>query len=362
MLWGCSNDSNSPESILPENIIVVSQFGRDIRIGEVNVSNEVVFTQNYSQQFIDSRGRRYQNYVDNQVIYIYSVFPKIYYWSYDFNTLEIKSEPLYNISSNEYVFDAISDGKNAYLTVDRFFEGETISRDVLIINLENPSLSKRTPITKTKNLQFGAEYLYTNEEALFLYSTNQTQESLVYKIDIDTGEKIDSLFFSQEPVIVAKEGSLFAFSPNNKLRIYSQKDLSLVKSYDFQFDLVVNPRGFKSGFVSNNIVVTDFIFAQPFPVISSPVEVNFSSNTIITQDPTYLLQLLEEFESQNGFSIEITSYTVNLSNKLIVFGYESNAELSLGNIGGLVYSNFEGDLLGNIELDLIPTDIYLPNN
>ena len=361
ILWivGCSDDSDGIDGGLPQHVVAVSEIGFDVDVAMIDTRTKEVSISDYSEQFIDARGRKYLNYFQDAVTYIYYEFPRIELWRLDFTTGSITTGIIYEIDGNQYVFDTTSDGENAYLIVDTYLDIDRVERKVVITDLSDMSIRATIPVTQTNTSQFGSSYLYKFEDQLLVYSNDQRLDTKIYKIFPDEVIVTDSLLLEEETAIVVDDELLYSISSNGTYKRYEITSLDEDSKGTFNYEYVAQSGGFNSNLVSEGVIVVDLPYAQPFPINSSPAKVSLSSGNILSKEPYFLHDLIETFKAQLGYDLSITTYNVDFSRDIIVFGYESFQQTSLADAGGLLYATFEGDYLDHQELDLIPTAIII---
>ncbi len=361
ILFGCTSEDPGPieENIIPEELSVVSEVGFDVQIADINTSSKQVIITDHSEQFADARGRKYLDYTEEYITYVYYEFPRIELWRKNLSTDEKLSGVIHEISTNQYVFDAISDDDFAYLLVDEFIDQDRVKRSVVITDLKDMSNRTQVHLTNTFNNQFGSNYLKSTDEGLLVYTTNHNNNVSLYKINTAEGTKTDSISFEGYPIIFLDKEMICEITMENRVSKYLLSDFSRVSNGNFDFNNLNARSGFFENRIENDRMVTYFSFAQPFPITSAPIEVSIENGQILTEDLFYLVDLYEAFEQERGFNISITTFEIDIPNRVVIIGYVGQQSISLGDVGGVIFANFDGELLDFIELPMIPTDIIL---
>ncbi len=359
---GC-NSSEDPEplevSTVPTEISIVSETGFDVQIADINTSTKQVLLTDHSEQFADARGRKYLDYTDEYVTYVYYEFPRIELWRKNLSTDEELSGIVHEITNAQYVFDAISDDQYAYLLVDEFIDQDRVKRSVVITNLSDMSIRREVSLTTTINNQFGSNYLKATEDGLLVYTTDYNNDVKLYKINTEDATKADSITFEAYPIVLVNDGVISEITNDNRVKKYRLADYAPIGIGNFAFNNINAQSGFYENRIENNRLVTDFSFAQPFPITSSPIEINVNDGEILTEDLFYLVTLYESFEQERGFNISMTTFEVDVKRRVVIIGYIGLQSISIGDVGGLIFANFDGELLDFIELPVIPTRIVL---
>ncbi len=94
---------------------------------------------------------------------------------------------------------------------------------------------------------------------------------------------------------------------------------------------------------------------QPSTIESSPILYDFDASSV-KGDSAVLFAVIDALEAQVESPISIKTYRINLDTEQIVVGYNyfQNNETE---IGGVVFIDFEGGIVFNKELDLVPKKI-----
>jgi len=98
---------------------------------------------------------------------------------------------------------------------------------------------------------------------------------------------------------------------------------------------------------------------QPSTILSSPLIYNFETDQVIG-DGSALFKLIDELESNLQLPVTLNTFEIELKSEQIVVGYSyfegDNSK------GGVVYIDFDGNIVFNREFDFVPNSILVRTN
>jgi hypothetical protein len=138
--------------------------------------------------------------------------------------------------------------------------------------------------------------------------------------------------------------------------VYDLNNFELKSSSSFNLPIPYDFGVFETPIKDSYIALKRHI-AQPAAFSTVPVVYDLSSQSEIV-DANMLPNFIRQWEMELGHSVGITDYAVDLNKQQIIIGY-SYAVDALNYKFGLLYVNFKGDLLDDIEVDLSPDILIL---
>lgn len=199
----------------------------------------------------------------------------------------------------------------------------------------------------------GSTHLHKNR--FYLYAPEDPAGPSLTVINTTTGAEVQKLSFESQFSAVMSEDLLFVQFQDGNYETFKLQDLSLQQEGTIGASLY-NGRGFYSSTFDGTKMAFDYVYAQPSPLSEAPAIYDWATNKITHGGDFYLLDALRSIETENEISASLKTARVNLKNKLVVAGYQDNYEQ---NKGGVMFLNFEGEVLLNIPLDYVPFEILM---
>lgn len=196
---------------------------------------------------------------------------------------------------------------------------------------------------------------HLHKDRFYLYAPEDPAGPSLTVINTTTGAQVQKLSFESEFSAVMSEDLIFVQFRDGSYKIYKLQDLSLQQEGTTGASLY-NGRGFYSSTFEGTKMAFDHVYAQPSPLSTAPAIYDWATNKVTHGGDFYLLDALRSIGAENQISANLKTARVNLKNNIIVAGYQNGYE---PNKGGVVYLNFDGEVLLNIPLDHVPFEILI---
>ena len=358
-LWSCTSDSNTENDPNPElNKITLLYSNTDDNLFQYDVLNDgsdQVFT-NLTQEL-----GVYNNFqlldCDNDRISFFSLGVNnssgmtrfaVYEKRLSNGAITIQDQICDLDASEEWIIPARSDSKFVLFTRDNGFGN---SHSIRILDRSTNECVKKYLFQGSLGISQRSR-LVDGETVYVVYETPGLTYAIM-SIDLATAEINNQLEFNQFFSATVDENNLHIFLDDNTHMIYNKGTFELLSTGSFPENLInvnLSYGLFESQIVDGNIY-TDLSVALPAPYPFSPGALNLDSGEIVKGGNNLILDLIASLEAELGFTISINGYSANLSDESVVIHWR-NAD---GSTMGLLYSNFEGDILKIVE-----TDSFIP--
>ncbi|MDH3699608.1 MAG: hypothetical protein OEQ81_13160 [Flavobacteriaceae bacterium] len=214
-----------------------------------------------------------------------------------------------------------------------------------------------------KKVAVGNGYLASQQGALIyeesLYMAYQDFETDLYVlaiIDLATEERSGDIRFEMPYTIAIKEGTeLHTFFQDDTYEVYDANSYALLSEGVLMDNGVLGAEGLLDTVFRDDGILVFIPYQQPSEISSGPAVMDLKTGDLIQGNDTYLFDLRRALIDDLGYEIFFTSFTVNLETNAIVCGFLRAGEVK----GGVVYTNFDGDILKLVEIEGIPLEIVL---
>ena len=184
-------------------------------------------------------------------------------------------------------------------------------------------------------------------ETAYISQLTATGEALLKKLDLNTLEVTAEISIAGDFKATINGDTLYVFTPTS-LITYNKADLSFVNATNLNTSLGGQVDGwFKTDF-DENIMVFDIRYPQPSAIEQGPALFNLESGEIVAGEGSFLFNLQAKLGDELQNDVLFTAYTVDLSDTTILVAYKTSGSLD---DGGIVKTNFEGEILTRITLD-----------
>jgi len=211
------------------------------------------------------------------------------------------------------------------------------------------------PVSENRTSLVQSYLVHENILAL-QYTDTETQLPEITCIDLMTKERINT--FTLENTFrnaTMWDGLLYVFNTDNTFSILDLDSSEVVEGGSFNISILLGYDDglFKTVFAQSQMLY-DLVYPQPSAISSGPAVYDFDTGGTINGDDFFLLTLLENAEQElNGFLVA-TTYVVDLESETVLLGYRRDDNLGSG---GIIYSNFSGDILDIVSLAQSPEEI-----
>ena len=174
---------------------------------------------------------------------------------------------------------------------------------------------------------------------------------------MNTNKKEKELIFDDNFRATIRDNELHIFFYNGDYEIYNADNLDLKRKSNLDLKFFSEyPGFFKTQFIGNEMLFK-LLYAQPSPVSYGPATIDLTTGEILTGLDFNLVAFWRELGGLLNASVGITTYSVDLKSNLVVVGFENTNQNNKS--GGVVYSNFDGEILKIVELEFIPDKIII---
>ncbi len=222
-------------------------------------------------------------------------------------------------------------------------------------------LDKNTGICNSiylSNGYFSSFYgICMNENAYITLSENNI--GTLYNIDLDnnlieTELEIDPYYFAtavNNKLYFFYNGQILTLDPNT----LETTSTSTFGQYIYPTNLSVNnSRWFKTQLIGNEMLVY-LTYPQPSQFSHGPATLDITTGEYIEAN-TFLFNVVQNFNEAHTTGIGIYCYETDLQSRIVYCGYQNNDG---SGTGGIIKTNFNGEILGFVELDYVPYRLIL---
>ncbi|MDC8004629.1 hypothetical protein POV27_11260 [Aureisphaera galaxeae] len=194
----------------------------------------------------------------------------------------------------------------------------------------------------------------TISEDLWVFQNSGTENTL-QRISLDSGEIKAATALSETSVsITQNEDNLYVFF-NDRYHVYNANTLSLSNVVPFipSAGILLN-NGFFTTQFSGNLMLTSLDVPQPSTLTDWPGVIDLSDGTLVSGDNLgiFLDSNLRQTEGYGDVSLE--NYTVDLESGIIAYTFSNGSTQH-----GILFTNFDAEILKIVDLELAPAQIYL---
>lgn len=201
------------------------------------------------------------------------------------------------------------------------------------------------------------EYAHLYKERLYVYSRSEQEAEFSLTIyNSNTGEQVERLTFGTEFRSTMSEEQLYLFFPNGNYRTYSLTDYSPTAEGSTGNRNLFRTSGIYPTDFKGNKMAFDYSYSQPAPLSSAPAIYDLSVNEITHGGDFYLVDALRELQNQKEQVVVHTTVQVDLNSNIVIAGYKIYDE---SETGGVLFLNFDGEILMDIPLDYVPFRIMI---
>ncbi|GAB5400258.1 MAG: hypothetical protein Aureis2KO_18430 [Aureisphaera sp.] len=180
-------------------------------------------------------------------------------------------------------------------------------------------------------------------------------ESELQKHDLDTGEILATIPVSEFSVSITQNGNDIYVFFSDRYHVYDASTLSLKNVVPFlpSVGILMENGFFDSQFNGNSMLVTLDV-PQPNPLSDWPGIIDITNGELLSLDNLgfFLTNNLREIAGYGSASLG--NYTVDLENGIIVYSFSNNSD-----VHGILYTNFEAEVLKIVDLELAPTELFI---
>ncbi len=190
-------------------------------------------------------------------------------------------------------------------------------------------------------------------ETIYVTYRNEQDKYEIDKVNLTTGQLENQLVFDVDFRATIANNQLYVFLFDNNFKTYNTTDLNLVSSSTFSVNNLSITSGFFKTSIKGNEMVIDLPYPQPNIILNRPTTIDLNSEAKVEDCDFGLInqKLAEQFKT----SISFTKYAIDLDKNLIVVGFENPVD----NTYGVVYTNFNADILKVVRLDYKPIEIII---
>ncbi|WP_037320440.1 hypothetical protein [Salegentibacter sp. Hel_I_6] len=364
LLFSCSTQDDAEEvdqptsgqdNPVPFDITAIAKSKDSIYQIDILENNEEIEVINLSQS-LDLPLDIYRNFTDDFSVTFVNIENGNYeFWQKDVRSGTSKnSSPICSLSEYEGVrFVKTDSEKIGVVTV--FNEENNVIKNYLNIYDHVTSSCNRFYIGDFYIQHRNYTQIYKDRFYLYSSEPDQSQHSLSI-FNIDTGEQIERITSETEFRVTMNDEQLFLMFINGQYSTYNLDDLSLEKEGQTNNQYLHHSLGIQKRDFKDNKMVFDFTYPQPSPLASAPAIYDWTTNEITKGGNFYLADAKRALEDDRSLSFNLTKVKVNLDSEILVAGYEDVRDT---NKGGVVYLNFDGEIILDIPLDYAPYEIII---
>lgn len=199
--------------------------------------------------------------------------------------------------------------------------------------------------------------IYVDGEILYMaYQDFSSDQYVLVQIDLTTEERMGDLRFDQPWTAAIDAGmEIHFFFEDSGYEIYDAVTYELISASSLDDKATLGPEGLlDTNFWDNGLVVI-ISYPQPSAISLGPAVLDLDTGDLKQGDDTFLFTVRDELIVRLGYDLFYTNYSVNLRTGAVVAGFSRAGRET----GGIVYTNFDGDILKVVEFEGIPGPIVL---
>ena len=176
-------------------------------------------------------------------------------------------------------------------------------------------------------------------------------------VDLGTMQVYDSLDkeFYYATVI---DGLLYLFTSPSVYEVRNLATLELQTTVNMEFSLNLGTKFFDPNRAGTKIEF-QVGYPQPSPIANGPGIFDISSGDAIRNNLVLFdvrQNLLEQVDDFNG---TLPTYALDVANEIIVVGFSRTNPSGTSDLGGIVFTDFEGNIMDVVELEHVPRNIVI---
>ena len=184
-------------------------------------------------------------------------------------------------------------------------------------------------------------------ESAYISQLNASGEASLKKLNLNTLDVEAEILIEGDFKATFNDGILYVFTPTSLLT-YNADDLSFRNATNFNTSLGGQLDGwFKTDFDLNRMVF-DFRYPQPSSIEQGPAILDLNTGEVIAGEGEFMFNLQALLSDELESDVLFTAYAVNLSDSTILVAYKTSGDID---VGGIVKTNFDGEILARFELE-----------
>ncbi|MBX2827380.1 MAG: hypothetical protein KTR22_04425 [Flavobacteriaceae bacterium] len=175
------------------------------------------------------------------------------------------------------------------------------------------------------------------------------------RLDLESGEILASTPISEFSASITKNGNDILVFFTDRYHVYDATTLALRNVVPFLPSVgILLENGFFDAQFMGDMMLVPLDVPQPNPLSEWPGIIDLTNGSLLSTDNLgfFLTNNLRQTEGYGSVSLE--NYAVDLANNLIVYGFSNGNDLH-----GLVYTNFDAEVLKIVNLDRVPSEIFI---
>lgn len=359
LLYSCSQTDEVDEPIdeedfVPFEISVIAKNSENIYQLDILGDTADILETNLSQTLdIPYNSRR--TYTNGSKITFFDIQNGNYaFWQKDVVTGQsISQDPICEATENESWRYPLTSGDQIGLITYEF--NESTEKNYLKIFDATTNTCNRFEIADFYIPQ--NNYAHLHKGRFYLYFTEIGGEAYSLKImNTSNGEQIETLSFESAFSTTMDDEKLYLMFVDGTYKILNLEDLSLLEEGMTNNPHLSHTPGLYSSNINQNKMVFNYSYPQPAALSSAPAIYDWTTNEITHGGDFYLFDVDRKLEDKYIEGFKFTAVEVDLESTILVAGYQNVRDT---NEGGIVYLTFEGEILMDIPLDYVPTEIII---
>ncbi|SDB32392.1 hypothetical protein SAMN03097699_0708 [Flavobacteriaceae bacterium MAR_2010_188] len=196
------------------------------------------------------------------------------------------------------------------------------------------------------------------DENVFLTQVENGNTYKISKIDLTTMTVAKAIDFSNVFKASEKDGKLYVFFQDNSYEIYDSNTFEEIGSSYLNFGLLPDGLGLFDIQLEGNILGIDIDYIQPSIIEVGPGTVNLETGEVINGEDFFALELSHILSYNYNANIKMTAFVQDLESGLVIYGFDIGDE---GGKGGIIYTNYQNEILKLVELNSVPDRIVIRN-
>ena len=198
--------------------------------------------------------------------------------------------------------------------------------------------------------------LVVGENLYMAYQDFETSQYILAEIDLVNEQLGGDLRFDTSWTAAIDQGvAKHVFLDDNGYEVYDCLTDEQLSSATLEDNAVLGQEGILSTNFWGNGLLVIISYPQPSAITLGPAVMDLSSGELVQGNDSFLFDARDELTNMLGYDNFFVSYGVNLRTGAVVAGFVRAGREE----GGIVYTNFNGDILKVVEFEGIPEQIVL---
>ena len=183
----------------------------------------------------------------------------------------------------------------------------------------------------------------------------------IARFGISSGQLEDEVVFNQDFAATFRNNEMLVFFFDGNYSSYNSQTFDFISdngSYNTTPSLLNFSIGLSKRQFQGDKMLIDYFYAQPSLISKGPAVLNLSTGALEEGSDGFLFNVNSELVNTFQTAVVVSPiYAVDLTSGRVVVGFANNSVFP--STGGIIYTNFDGDIDKIIELPYVPDEIII---